>query len=260
MDLGMILGLVLGVGLFLYALLSGGVSLMIYVNIPSVIMVFGGSFSALLMSNPLNRTLSAFKFFMLTTKVPVLETEKMIRVLVEFSERARREGLLALEDNLQELDDEFMRRGIQLVVDGTDPEIIKSIMYNEVNQIEERHAANIKVFEDWGKYGPAFGMLGTLVGLIAMLANLQDQSTLGSGMAIALITTLYGSMLANMFMIPIAAKLADNNKTELLSKEIAIEGVLSIQSGDNPRILQEKLIAYLPPIQRESLRQEANKD
>ena len=260
MDLASILGLGLGVVLFTYSLLTSGASIMIYVNIPSVIMVLGGSICAMVLANPLSRSLNAFKFFMITMKNALLETEKMIRVLVEFSERARREGLLALEDNLQELDDDFMRRGIQLVVDGTDPEIIKSIMYNEVNQLDDRHSANVKYFEDWAKFGPAFGMLGTLVGLIAMLANLDDQSSLGTGMAIALITTLYGSMLANMFLIPLGAKLAVKNKEELLYKEIIIEGVLSIQSGDNPRILLEKLIAYLPPVQREALRQETAKD
>jgi chemotaxis protein MotA len=255
----MVLGLSVGVILFVWSVVIGGAPVMIYVNIPSVVMVLGGSFCALLMSNPMSRSLSVFKFFMTTTKVPNFETEKMIRGLVEFSERARREGLLALEDNLQELDDEFMRRGVQLVVDGTDPEVIKSIMYNEVNQIEARHGSNRKVYEDWAKYGPAFGMLGTLVGLIAMLANMQDQSSLGANMAIALITTLYGSMLANMFCIPIATKMLDNTGTELLAKEIIIEGVLSIQSGDNPRILLEKLVAYLPPPQREALRQESDK-
>ncbi|MFQ3621645.1 MAG: MotA/TolQ/ExbB proton channel family protein, partial [Spirochaetales bacterium] len=180
--------------------------------------------------------------------------------VVEFSERARREGLLALEDNLQELDDEFMRKGIQLVVDGTDPEIIKSILYNELNQIQERHATAIKVFEDWGKLAPAFGMIGTLIGLVAMLAKLEDKSSIGSGMAVALITTLYGAILANLILIPIGTKLVDRDKTETLTKEIIIEGILSIQSGDNPRILLEKLIAFLPPAQRESLKQESGKE
>ncbi|MDR1179640.1 MAG: motility protein A [Spirochaetales bacterium] len=257
MDLSTIIGLIGCWAVFMASILIGGASPLIYIDIPSVVMVLGSSFFALFIANPVGRILGVFKFFMQAVRLPSHEMEKTIRIMVEFSERARREGLLALEDNLQELDDEFMRRGIQLVVDGTDPEIIKSIMYNEMNQIEARHSANVKVFDTWGALFPAFGMLGTLIGLIAMLANLQDQSTLGSGMALALITTLYGSMGANMFCIPLSTKLNDRTKSEVLFKEIIIEGVLSIQSGDNPRILQEKLIAFLPPSQREGLRAEA---
>ncbi|MDR1315606.1 MAG: motility protein A [Spirochaetales bacterium] len=257
MDLSTIIGLAGCWAVFTASILIGGASPLIYIDIPSVVMVLGSSFFALFIANPVGRILGIFKYFMQTIRLPSYEIEKTIRIMVEFSERARREGLLALEDNLQELDDEFMRRGIQLVVDGTDPEIIKSIMYNETSQIESRHSANVKVFDTWGALFPAFGMLGTLIGLIAMLANLQDQSTLGSGMALALITTLYGSMGANMFCIPLSAKLNDRTKTEVLFKEVVIEGVLSIQSGDNPRILQEKLIAFLPPSQREGLRAEA---
>jgi chemotaxis protein MotA len=242
---------------FAASIVIGGASPLIYIDIPSVVMVVGSSFLAMFIANPMRRVLGAFKYFMVIVKLPSNEIEKMIRIMVEFSERARREGLLALEDNLQELDDEFMRRGIQLVVDGTDPEVIKSILYNDANQIAERHSANIKIFDSLGALFPAYGMLGTLVGLIAMLANLADQSTLGSGMALALITTLYGSLGANMFCIPIVAKLTDRNKDEMLFKEVIIEGVLSIQSGDNPRILQEKLIAFLPPSQREGLRADA---
>jgi chemotaxis protein MotA len=257
MDIATIIGLVGVTVVFGASIVIGGASPLIYIDIPSVVMVLGSSFLAIFIANPLGRVLGAFKYFMIIVRMPAYETEKMIRIMVEFSERARREGLLALEDNLQELDDEFMRRGIQLVVDGTDPEIIKSILYADANQISERHSANIKIFDSLGALFPAYGMLGTLVGLIAMLANLADQSTLGAGMSLALITTLYGSMGANMFCIPIVAKLTDRNKDEMLFKEIIIEGVLSIQSGDNPRILQEKLIAYLPPSQREGLRAES---
>jgi chemotaxis protein MotA len=242
---------------FAVSILIGGASPIIYIDIPSVVMVFGSTFLAVFMANPMGRVFGLFKYFMVMVRLPSYEPEKTIRIMVEFSERARREGLLALEDNLQELDDEFMRRGIQLVVDGTDPEVIKKILYNDANQISERHSANIKVFDSLGALFPAYGMLGTLVGLIAMLANLADQSSLGAGMSLALITTLYGSMGANMFCIPIVAKLTDRNKDEMLFKEIIIEGVLSIQSGDNPRILQEKLVAFLPPSQREGLRAEA---
>jgi chemotaxis protein MotA len=260
MDIGTIGGIIAGFVLIFLGILVGGASPAIYGDAPSVLITIGGSFCALLVTHPIPRVLSALKFFTIATRVPKLETERIIRILVEFSERARREGLLALEDNLQELDDEFMRKGVQLVVDGTDPEIIKNILYNELNQLQERHADGIKLFEDWGKLAPAFGMIGTLIGLVAMLANLEDKSSIGSGMAVALITTLYGAILANLIIIPVGNKLGDRNRVESLTKEIIIEGILSIQSGDNPRILLEKLIAFLPPVQRESLRQESAKD
>jgi chemotaxis protein MotA len=260
MDIGTIGGIIGGFVLILLGILVGGVSPFLYWDAPSLLITIGGSFCALMVTHPVPRVLSAIKFFTIATRVPKVETERIIRILVEFSERARREGLLALEDNLQELDDEFMRKGIQLVVDGTDPEIIKNILYNELNQIQERHGDGIKLFEDWGKLAPAFGMIGTLIGLVAMLANLEDKSSIGTGMAVALITTLYGAVLANLIIIPVGSKLGDRNKVESLTKEIIIEGILSIQSGDNPRILLEKLIAFLPPVQRESLRQESAKD
>jgi len=260
MDIGTIGGILAGFALILAGIFTGGASLVIYWDLPSVFITLGGSFAALLVTHPVRRVLSSFQYFNIATRIPKVEVEKLIRILVEFSERARREGLLALEDNLQELDDEFMRKGVQLVVDGTDPEIIKNILYNELNQLQERHSDNIKVFEDWGKLAPAFGMIGTLIGLVAMLANLEDKSSIGSGMAVALITTLYGAILANLIVIPVGAKLGDRSKVESLTKEIIIEGILSIQSGDNPRILLEKLIAFLPPAQRESLRQESGKD
>jgi chemotaxis protein MotA len=189
--------------------------------------------------------------------VPNYEEERIIARLVAFSEKARREGLLALEDDLEEVEDDFLRKGIQLVVDGTDPEIIKSILNTELSKIQERHEAGIKLFDDWGKFAPAWGMTGTLIGLIGMLANIEDQAAIGSGMATALITTLYGVIIANLIMIPIKNKLTDRDVSETLVKEIMIEGILSIQSGDNPRILEEKLLSYMTPARREAVRQEA---
>jgi chemotaxis protein MotA len=177
-------------------------------------------------------------------------------MIVTFSEKARREGLLALEDDLDELDDEFLRKGIQLVVDGTDPEIIRNIMETELNHMESRHATGIKVFEDWGIFAPAFGMIGTLIGLILMLANIEDKSAIGPGMSTALITTLYGAILANLVFIPVANKLTTVNNQEILIREIMIEGTLSIQSGDNPRIVKEKLVSFLPPEVRAQVEEE----
>ncbi len=260
MDLGTIIGIGAGFILILMAIITSGGSLLSYLNLPSFIMVLGGSFAAMLVANPMSRMLGIMRFLNHAIRTPDWQEERIINELVGFSERARREGLLALEDNLDQVEDEFMRKGIQLVVDGTDPDIIKNILYNDLNQIQSRHEVGIKIFDDWGKIAPAFGMIGTLAGLIAMLANLEDSSSIGSGMALALITTMYGAIFANLVLIPIKSKLEDRDREETRVKEVIIEGILSIQSGDNPRILLEKLVSFLPPRQREVIRQESGKD
>ncbi len=256
MDLGSVVGLALGGGMIgVTILLSGQLSL--FISISSVLTVVFGSFGALLVANPLNRVLGIMKYVNIVFRVPNFEEELIISQLVTFSEKARREGLLALEDDLEEVGDQFLRNGIQLVVDGTDPEVIRNILYQQVNQTQARHAIGIKVFEDWGKFAPAFGMIGTLMGLIQMLGNLEDKSAIGIGMALALITTLYGAIMANLIFVPMAAKLEDRDRDEVLVKEIMIEGILSIQQGDNPRILEQKLTAFVAPERRHAVSQEA---
>jgi len=172
MDLGTIIGLAIGPVMIIMGILVGGAPLLIYVNIPSIFITIGGSLAAVLISNPLARVLGIMRYFGHTLRVPNWEEERIIARLVAFSEKARREGLLALEDDLEEVEDEFLRKGIQLVVDGTDPEIIKNVLNTELNKIQERHSIGIKVFADWGKLAPAWGMIGTLIGLIAMLRNI----------------------------------------------------------------------------------------
>lgn len=261
MDLGTIIGIISGIALVLVTIVTGGAALGNYISVGSALVVIGGSFSAMLVANPLSRILGLAKYVGIVLRTPDWQEEKIISDLVAFSERARREGLLALEDNLDEVEDEYMRKGVQLVVDGTDPDIIKSILYHDLNEIQSRHESGQKIFEDWAKIAPAFGMIGTLIGLIQMLINLGgDQTVIGSGMALALITTLYGAFMANLILMPFKSKLEDRSKEETRVKEIIIEGILSIQSGDNPRILLEKLISFLPPNQREVMRQESARD
>ncbi len=258
MDLATLAGMGLGVGMILFSILGTGVSMTNYVDVGSLAMVLGGSLAALTVGSPLSRLMKIGSYFKIVLNVNNFEVEKIITTLVRFSEKARRDGLLALEDDLEEVEDEFMKKGIQFVVDGTDPEIISTMLYADLNQQQERHADGIKLFDDWGSLSPAFGMIGTLVGLIGMLANLDDPDSIGSGMALALITTMYGSIFANLFFIPIRNKLQDRDKEETLVKEILIEGILSIQSGDNPRILESKLVAFLPPEKREAVLAEIN--
>jgi chemotaxis protein MotA len=176
------------------------------------------------------------------------------------SEKARREGLLALEEELEDLDDEYMKKGLRLVVDGTDAEVIRNLMENELSQIQNRHAAKISAVNMWAGLAPGLGMLGTVIGLIGMLKNLEDKSTVGPNMAVALITTLYGSIMANLVFIPVAGKLKSKDDAETLIKEMQIEGVLSIQAGDNPRILAMKLLSYLEPTDRKVVEAEVLKD
>jgi chemotaxis protein MotA len=260
MDLSTLIGLFSGLGLIIFGVIITGGTFNSFISIPSVVITIGGSFAALMVANPLSRILGLMRYVNISLRIPNYEEERIISQLVTFSEKARREGLLALEDDLEEVEDEFLRKGIQLVVDGTDPDIIKNILYNELNQIQSRHAIGIKIFDDWGKLAPAFGMIGTLIGLIVMLGRIEDKSAIGTGMSTALVTTLYGAFLANLVFIPIKSNLEDKDNAETLVKEIMIEGILSIQSGDNPRILEEKLLSFLPPIRREAVRQEAARE
>ncbi len=258
MDLGTIGGMIGGFVLIIASMFMSGASLGLYVDPASAVMVIGGSYCALMIANPVQRVLNIMKVGKIALYLKSYEKEKLISTLVSFSEQARREGLLALEDGLDELEDKFLEKGLRLVVDGTDPSLIKSVLYNELNQIEQRHSAASKVFEDWGKFAPVFGMIGTLQGLIAMMANLGDQASVGKGMALALITTFYGAIVANIFCIPIKSKLDDRHGDEMMVKEIMVEGVLSIQSGDNPRMVEEKLLAFLSPAEREMVKSESS--
>jgi chemotaxis protein MotA len=259
-DLGIIFGLIGGVTLTVIGILWGGGTMRAFINAPSVLITLGGALASLFVGHPLSRVLSMVTYLRITMRPPNFQEERLISQLVTFSEKARREGLLALEDDLEELEDDFLRKGIQLVVDGTDPEIIKSILYNELNQIQARHQHGILLIDDFSKQAPAFGMIGTILGLIIMLARIEDRSTIGSGMAVALLTTFYGAMLSYLVFGPLKKKLEDRDAAESLVKEIMIEGVLSIQGGDNPRILEEKLLCMLPPGRREAVRQQAAKE
>ena len=260
MDLATIVGLLVGFTALVVGIFWTGGSALGFISISSIFITIVGSFCALMVANPLSRVLGIMRYFRLTLRIPNYVEERIISQLVTFSEKARREGLLALEDDLEEVEDEFLRKGIQLVVDGTDPDIIKNILYNELNQVQSRHAIGINLFDDWSKLAPAFGMIGTLIGLITMLAQIEDKSAIGIGMSTALITTLYGAVLGYLVFLPVKRKLEDRDEGESLVKEIMIEGILSIQSGDNPRILEEKLLAFLSPLRREAVRQEAARE
>lgn len=256
MDIATLGGIVGGFVLIIISIALNKVSFALYVSVSSFVMVVVGSYAAMVAAGPLSRSLGMMKFLSKAFKVTVYEEARIIRELVNFAESARKEGLLSLDDRLDDVEDEFMKEGMRLVVDGTDPDVIKKVLNTNLNYIQERHQKGIDFFDNWSKLAPAFGMIGTLVGLIAMMANLEDTSAVGAGMALALITTLYGSIFANLMLTPIKLKLEDRNNDESRVKEIMIEGILSIQSGDNPRILEQKLATFLPPEQRSEVQTE----
>lgn len=249
MDIATLIGIVSGA--FFVVTGIGFSSLYLFIDYPSVLIVGGGTVACLFM----NFSLSNIKLIMAVTRKVIFEEKydpnEVISSLVSFADKTRKEGLLALDDDVEKIEDEFLKKGIKLVVDGTDPELIRRIMETEMDYLDERHKIGKKMFESLGAYAPAFGMIGTLIGLIQMLANLDDPSAIGPGMAVALITTMYGSMLSNWIFLPLAGKLDEKHGTETMIKSIMVEGLLSIQAGDHTRIVSEKLKAFLPPAMRE---------
>jgi chemotaxis protein MotA len=260
MDLATIIGMVGGTVALIFSVITSGGALAGIFDIPSLIFVIGGSFFALFNGASIAQVLGMVKTIGRTFKTFDFGAEGIIRTLVQLSEKARREGILALEEGIEEVGDEFMKAGIRLVVDGTDAGVIRTIMENEMSQCEGRHINVISMLNFWGSVGPGFGMMGTVIGLIGMLRNLEDKSALGPNMAVALVTTLYGSLLVNWLFSPWSQKLGRQNADEIATKEIIIEGVLSIQAGDNPRILAQKLLTYLSPAKKEKLSKEILND
>lgn len=260
MDIATIIGIVGGAACVVMSVLTSGGTIGGIIDIPSVFMTCGGSYAALLITAPLKQAIGIFKIMGKTFKVPDFGEENIIREMVALSEKARREGILALEEGIADLPDKFMASGLRLVVDGTDGAVIRVIMENEMSQVEARHMEWIGVINQWAGYAPGFGMMGTVLGLIGMLNNLEDKSSLGPNMAVALITTLYGCMMSNWLFTPMGQKLLMYNNTEMRIKEMIIEGVISIQAGDNPRILATKLLASANPKVRAVLEPELIKD
>ena len=252
MDLATLIGILLGFGFMLMGIMLGG-SLSSFWDTPSVVIVLGGTIAGTLVAFPLNKMKQAMPVLKKAFSSKELEPGDTISKIIDLANTARREGLLALEEASESLDDDFLQKGVMLIVDGTDPELVRNILETELAFLESRHSSGRGLFEMMGSLAPAFGMIGTLIGLVQMLQKLDDPSTIGPSMAVALITTFYGSVLANLIFIPIAAKLKVRSGEEILIKEIMVEGLLSIQAGENPRIIEEKLKAFLPPTTRKEL-------
>jgi len=255
MDISTLLGIVLAFAFLVIGVFWGGGELGSFGDPASIMIVIGGTLASVFTSYTIKDFLTLPKVIGMSFKQIAYDPVGGINAIVSLANIARKEGMLALEERVGELKDDFLKKGIMLVVDGTDPELVKNIMEAELGSIEGRHQKGIGMVEQIGALGPAFGMLGTLIGLIIMLGNLDDPSSLGSGMSAALITTFYGSILANAIAIPISTKLKTSSSNEIMYKEILLEGLLSIQAGENPRIIEEKLYSFLPRSAKEAPKQ-----
>jgi chemotaxis protein MotA len=247
MDIASVIGVILVVVLIIGSILVGGGSFMAFVDIPSILVVIGGCIAAVLVCFPLKSFLGMPRIVKIVFFNKQISIPALIQQLVSLAETARRDGLLALEGRLEEVDNNFIKLGIQMAVDGTRPEVIEDIMRTEVDAISARHRDGKATVDQMGRFAPAFGMIGTLMGLIMMLGNMSDPSGIGAGMAVALITTLYGAILSNGMFLPFSEKLSYLHKQEMQSLEIVIRGIMAIQSGENPRVVEQKLNTFLPP-------------
>ncbi|NCU16989.1 flagellar motor protein MotP [Pallidibacillus pasinlerensis] len=241
------IGIIVGIAVFVFGVISesGLNGFFQFFDISSIVIVFGGVLAALFVSFPVKEMKKMFVVMKQAFSQEDYNLRELIELFVRLSEKARREGLLSLEAEAEELDDKFIKKGILLAIDGIEPDIVIEIMNADIAAMEERHRKGRNILEKAGEYAPAWGMIGTLIGLVLMLNDLNDPGSLGPSMAIALLTTLYGVLLANLFFNPMAAKLEEKTEKEVFIKQIIIEGIIGIQSGQNPKLLSEKLTAFL---------------
>lgn len=251
MDLGTVVGIVLIFALLLGAM-AMGVGVGAYIDIPSVLIVIGGSIGALLISFKMEQMKNFVKVFMIAIKPPQEDVQSLIVRLVEYATKARRDGILALEADANNEENNFLKKGLSMAVDGSEPEVIRDLLELETDQTLTRHKGNAAIFGQWAGLAGAMGMIGTLIGLVAMLLNMADPSAIGPSMAVALLTTMYGAMIGNIFGQPISNILNIRADEEALVAQMIVEGIMSIQAGDNPRVLESKLHAFQSPKERVS--------
>lgn len=261
MDLTTIIGIVVGFALIINGIAldtSDGIAYVItnlknFADAPSAIIVVGGTIAAIVANYSPKHLKAIPKHLKIMMDGKKFDPMEYIDTLVDFAQIARKNGLLALEEKANQVDDPFFKQGLMLIVDATDADRVKEMLNNDLDNLVARHDEVVGMYDRASSTAPAFGMIGTLVGLINMLAKLDDPSTVGPSMSVALVTTLYGSLIANWLCNPTAAKLQVNNDEELRIKEITVEGLLSIQAGENPRVIEEKLKSFLSPKVRESM-------
>jgi chemotaxis protein MotA len=252
LDIATIAGLLTGVTLILLAIVSGS-PITTFIHIPSMMITIGGATAAAFINFPLKTMLGVVAIVKKTVLCKMPSATELIAKVVKYAEKARKEGMLALEDESETEEDEFLRLGLRLAVDGTDPQLLQKIMENDIIALQRRHEVGIGVITSLGTFAPAFGMIGTLVGLVQMLSNMSSPDGIGAGMAVALLTTFYGAFMANVFFLPLAGKLRNRSQEELMLRDLIVEGITSIQTGDSPRVVEEKLKSFLAPKEREAL-------
>jgi chemotaxis protein MotA len=252
MDMSTVLGLAVMNGLILTAILMGGMGLGPYIDVPSVVIVCGGTLGAVVAAFPFGEIKEAMKAGKLTLKPVQTDPSGTVKLLEELSQRARREGLLSLEEAAESAEDEFLKSGLRMMVDGHEPSAIESVLYGEIDKLDERHKVAIAVYDAVAAYAPGMGLIGTLIGLVQMLQNMSDPTAIGPAMAVALLTTFYGAILANVFGTPLANKLKQRNAEELAQRELVAQGLMSILGGENPRFMVDRLNSTLPPAIRVS--------
>ena len=249
MDLATVIGLVVAFRIIMASIFVGG-SVLTFINIPSLLVVGGGTIGAVLMQFTLGQFLGAVKVALKAFFAKTQSPKELIETTVDLADTARKGGLLALEE--KDTGNEFYQMGIQMMVDGHEPEVVKQMMVSEMNLTVERHEIGKKIFKSIGDVAPAMGMIGTLIGLVQMLSNMEDPKSIGPAMAVALLTTLYGAMIANIFALPISEKLGLRSAEERLVKSMIIDGVNGIQEGRNPKVIASMLSTYLPGSERNS--------
>lgn len=257
MDIATIIGLIVAFGMMYASVVMGGGQLSSFWDTASILMVFGGTAGAIMMCFPLKTLLKAPKSMLKLVLNKPENPKETIQLIVSLAETARKDGLLALESRIEEIKSPFVKLGIQMAVDGTRPEVIEDVLRTDMESMSLRHKEGKAVVDQVGRFAPAYGMIGTLLGLIIMLGNMSDPSKIGAGMAVALITTLYGAVLSNSMFLPFAEKLAFASKQEIIGREIAIRGIMALQSGENPRLIDQKLRTWLAPKLRASEQKEA---
>jgi chemotaxis protein MotA len=249
MDLGSIIGIVLGWLFIIVSIVMGGGAG--FINYPSIMITIGGAVASTLMQYPLPKIMATMGVIRKAFLSREHDYVQLFSKLSEFAVRARRDGILALENDIEQMEDAFMRKGFQMAVDGNSTDIIRHVLEEDVNSMVARHIVGQGILKALASYAPAFGMIGTLIGLVQMLREMDDPSKIGSGMAVALITTLYGALVANCIALPIAGKLEQRTNEEVALKTMVVEGIISIQEGNSPRVVEEKLRSFMPPKIRE---------
>jgi len=251
LDLSTIIGMGVAFGLMLMAILQGG-PLTMFFNIPSVLIVVGGTAGVAFVQYPAKDLLDAINVAKKTVLHKEASINDMIMQLMGFANKARKEGILALQSEMEKIDDEFLVKAMQMAVDGQEPDTLRGMLNTEIEYIQQRHEKGANIFISLGTISPAMGMVGTLIGLVQMLQTMDDPSKIGPAMAVALLTTFYGAVMANVMFLPMAGKLRLRSESEMLIKTLIIEGMQSILSGENPRIMEQKLHSFIAPKMRES--------